>query len=169
MITKKTLLIENIKNIFSNNPYIAIYQDSGLSIKEYNQLQLEAQKYNLKILHLKNKLSKVALINTPYVHFSNLFEGPCIIIFGPSNIKKPQSVYALHENFGKLLPVGGMFKSNYISSKQFSWISSIDNIDIFHLSVINMLITHSTRVVNNLDLLSKGLVKALEVSSDNKQ
>lgn len=148
MLSKKSLTINHFKNIFSKHTHISLYQDNGLSSQEWIVLQQECKSQGFQMEHVKNSFIKVALQGSRFVHFSNLFEGPSILIYGNSTNQNILNLYNLHNKHSKLCPIGGIVNDSYISSKQFNWITSLETMNKPYLSICNTLISFPLEILN---------------------
>lgn len=138
MNLKKTESLNSVKEILTQNSFIAVYQKNGLSASETTLLKQYTQQYHLQMKTVKNTSVKVILKDTPYGYFSNLFEGPCVLIYSQEMHPHTSQMFAIHKKFNKLVPLGALVQNAYLSAQEFDGMASFSDLNMIYGDVANL-------------------------------
>lgn len=74
--------VQEIKDKIMGAKSMMIFEYHGLNVTTLKQLRDSLKQNNVEAKVYKNRLFKLALINSPYENFSNFLTGPNMFIFG---------------------------------------------------------------------------------------
>lgn len=183
--SRKTLLIDQYKQVWTHNKMILLCHYNNLLKQEDHQLRLQLGQQNITFMHLRNNIFKVYLRNmerddpvAPYDNadspheklifnhpINKLIKGPTALIAYPevdSSIMN-QIFTVIKQSRGKLIPLGAVIDGQILN---LDWIAKFNEINGDHQQMYQMLRASlqsnaGGALVDNLQLLSNRLVGSL--------
>ena len=111
--SEKNDFVQKLKDELSSSSSIVVSHYAGLSVLEIDSLRKEMRDNGAKFKVTKNRLTKIALTNTPFESIADLFSGPTAIAYS----KDPVAPAKVSVSFEKKLENLKAFYSSISKSK----------------------------------------------------
>ena len=104
--SEKNSFVQKLKEEFKNSSSVVVTHYSGLSVIETDKLRKAMRENGSKFKVTKNRLTKLALVDTPYESITDLFSGPTAIAYSSD----PVAPAKVSVNFEKKLEKNAISK-----------------------------------------------------------
>ncbi|CAL9738232.1 large ribosomal subunit protein uL10m [Monosporozyma servazzii] len=182
--SRKTLLIDQYKDVWTQNKMILLCHYNNLLKQEDHQLRLQLGQQNITFMHLRNNIFKVYLRNMqrddPVAPYDKALSSEKLILNHPINklIKGPTALIAypevdssimnqiftmIKQSRGKLIPLGAVIDGQILN---LDWIAKFNEINgdqqqMYQMLRASLQSNSGGSLVDNLQLLSNRLVGSL--------
>ena len=135
----KINFVNNLKEELKNSSSVIVAHYDGLSVIETDSLRKEMRENGAKFKVTKNRLTKIALSDTPYKSISDLFSGPTAIAYS----NDPVAPAKVSVNFEKKLEnfkiLGGSFNGKKIDLNKINFLATLPSLDEIRAKLLALL------------------------------
>ena len=135
----KKNFVQKLKDELSGASSVIVSHYSGLSVLETDNLRKEMRNNGAKFRVTKNRLTKIALSNTPYESITDLFTGPTAIAYS----NDPVAPAKVSVNFEKKLEnfkiIGGSYEGEKIDLAKINFLASLPSLDQIRGKLLGLL------------------------------
>ena len=84
--SEKNDFVQNLKEELNNSNSVIVSHYAGLSVKEIDELRKAMRDNKAKFKVTKNRLAKLALVDTQYENIADLFNGPTAVAYSADSV-----------------------------------------------------------------------------------
>ena len=115
--TKKSY-VEEMKKNFSSNESVMIAQYQGLNVKELDKLRKELRDKGILFKITKNRITKIAIKDTPIKDLEKYFTGPTAAAISSDPISAAKILTKFAKSHNKLKIVAGFMDGKVLDQKE---------------------------------------------------
>jgi large subunit ribosomal protein L10 len=156
---EKKDFVSSIKNIVNENSLILVFHYRGLSMSEMSELRVQSFSSGSNIKVTKNRLTKLALVDSDKSELSPLFDGPTAIAYSNDPVSLTKLVTNFAKNNNKLVIVGGIMDKEILSVEKIEILSKLPSLDEARAQLIGLIKTPAQRIAGILSVPAGDLAR----------
>ena len=161
---EKTLIIEQLQEVFSKCSVGILTDYRGLSASEINSLRNKLRELGVEYKVVKNTLARFALARAGKDELVSFFEGPVAIAFGYGDITEPAKALADYIGTSKIsLSIkGGFFSDRLLTAKDVMTLSTLPPREILLAKLLGGMQAPIMALLGCLNAPVRGLMGVLQ-------
>ena len=152
--TKKNY-IEEMKKIFSSNEAVMIAHYQGLNVIQLDSLRKELRDNNILFRITKNRITKLAVKDTPCKELEKFFSGPTAAAISSDPFMSARILSKFAKNNDKLKIVAGFMEGKVIDQAEVAKIASLPTLNEARASIVGILSAPAQKIIGILLAQSK--------------
>ena len=125
----KNDFVQNLKDELKNSTSVIVAHYDGLSVLETDSLRKEMRDNGAKFKVTKNRLTKIALADTPYESIADLFVGPTAIAYSSDPVAPAKVSVSFEKKFENFKIIGGSYDGDKIDIEKINFLASLPSLD----------------------------------------
>jgi len=160
-LEQKRELVAELNAVFNNSASVVVTQYSGLSVAEITNLrnQMRAAGANFKVT--KNRLTRLALADTPYAGLAAMFTGPTAIAFSEDVVAPAKVAIEFAKKNEKLVVVGGAMGENVLDVAGIKELATLPSLDELRGKIVGVLNAPATKVAGVVQAPASQLARVM--------
>jgi large subunit ribosomal protein L10 len=160
-LEQKRELVTELNTVFNDAASVVVTQYSGLSVTEITDLrnQMRAAGANFKVT--KNRLTRLALADTPYAGLADMFTGPTAIAFSEDVVAPAKVAVEFAKKNEKLVVVGGAMGENVLDVAGVKALASLPSLDELRGKIVGLLQAPATKVAGVVQAPASQLARVM--------
>ena len=160
-LEQKRELVTELNAVFKDAASVVVTQYSGLSVTEITDLrnQMRAAGANFKVT--KNRLTRLALADTPYAGLADMFTGPTAIAFSEDVVAPAKVAVDYAKKNEKLVVVGGAMGENVLDVAGVKALASLPSLDELRGKIVGLLQAPATKVAGVVQAPASQLARVM--------
>ena len=152
MISKenKKNYIEEMKKVFSSSESVMIAQYQGLNVKELDSLRKELREKGILFKVTKNRITKIALKDSPCKDLEKYFTGPTAAAMSSDAITSAKILTKFAKSHNKLKIVAGFMDGKVLDQKEVAIIATLPSLEEARAKIVGILATPAQKLVSIL-------------------
>ena len=146
--SEKSNFVQKLKEELSTSSSVIVAHYAGLSVIETDDLRKEMRSKGAKFKVTKNRLTKLALVDTQYESISDLFTGPTAIAYSDD----PTIPAKIAVNFEKKLKnfniIGGSFNGEKIDLNKINFLATLPSLDELHGRILGIIMAPAQKITS---------------------
>ena len=164
--SEKKDFVKNLKEDLKDSSSVIVAHYDGLSVLETDNLRREMRLNGAKFRVTKNRLTKIALADTPYESISDLFVGPTAIAYSAD----PVSPAKVSVNFEKKLDnfkiIGGSYDGEKIDLTKINFLATLPSLDQIRGTLIGLLNAPAQKIASVVQAPGGQLARLVNARSE---
>ena len=152
--TKKNY-IEDMKKVFSSNEAIMIAHYQGLNVIQLDALRKELRENNIQFKITKNRITKLAIKESPCKDLEKFFTGPTAAAISSDPFMSARILTKFAKTNGKLKIVAGFMEGKVIDQAEVANIASLPTLNEARAKIVGVLNASAQKIVGILLAQSK--------------
>jgi len=152
MISKenKKNYIEEMKKVFSSSEAVMVAQYQGLNVKELDSLRKELREKGIFFKVTKNRITKIALKDSPCKDLEKYFNGPTAAAISSDAITSAKILTKFAKSHNKLKIVAGFMDGKVLDQKEVAIIATLPSLEEARAKIVGILATPAQKLVSIL-------------------
>ena len=146
---KKTY-IEEMKKNFTSNESVMIAQYQGLNVTELDELRKELREKGILFKITKNRITKIAIKETPVKDLEKYFTGPTAAAISSDPITTAKILTKVAKSHNKLKIVAGFMDGKVLDQKEVAIIATLPSLEEARAKIVGILATPAQKLVSIL-------------------
>jgi large subunit ribosomal protein L10 len=146
---KKIYVEEMIKN-FTANESVMIAQYQGLNVTELDELRKELRDKGILFKITKNRITKIAIKETPVKDLEKYFTGPTAAAISSDPITTAKILTKFAKSHDKLKIVAGFMDGKVLDQKEVAIIATLPSLDEARAKIVGILATPAQKIISIL-------------------
>tara|TARA_A100000164_G_scaffold45115_1_gene34159 strand:- start:157 stop:669 length:513 start_codon:yes stop_codon:yes gene_type:complete len=142
--------VEEMRNNFTNNESVMIAQYQGLNVNELDKLRKELREKGIIFKITKNKITKIALRDTPVKDLEKYFTGPTAAAISSDPISTAKILTKFAKSHNKLKIVAGFMDGKVLDEKEVAIIATLPSLEEARAQIIGILASPAQKLVSIL-------------------
>ena len=142
--------VKEMKNQFSTNESVMIAQYQGLNVNELDQLRKELRDKGILFKITKNKITKIALKDTPVKDLEKYFIGPTAAAISSDPISAAKILTKFAKSHNKLKIIAGFMDGKVLDQKEVAIIATQPSLEEARAKIVGILSTPAQKLVSIL-------------------
>ena len=152
--TKKKY-IEEMKNVFSTNESVMIAHYQGLNVVQLDALRKELRENGIIFKITKNRITKLALKETPLKELENFFTGPTAAAISSEPFLSARILTKFAKTNDNLKIVAGFMEGKVIDQAEVAKIASLPTLQEARAQIVGLLNASAQKIIGILLAQSK--------------
>ena len=146
----KKIYIEEMKKNFASNEAIMIAQYQGLNVTELDSLRKELREKGILFKITKNRITKIAIKDTPVKDLEKYFTGPTAAAMSSDPITTAKILSKFAKSHNKLKIVAGFMDGKVLDDKEVAIIATLPSLEEARAKIVGILAAPAQKLVSNL-------------------
>ena len=146
----KKIYIEEMKKNFSSNSAVMITQYQGLNVNELDALRKELREKGIMFKITKNRITKLAIKNTPVKDLEKFYIGPTATALSSDPIVTAKILTKFAKSHNKLKIVAGFMDGKVLDQNEVAVIATLPTLDEARAKIVGILSTPAQKIVSIL-------------------
>ena len=159
--TQKQELVATLKDVFSTTALVVVTEYKGLSVAELTDLRRKMKAAGAHFQVTKNRLTKLALADTPCAGIMDLFTGPTAIAYSSDPVAAAKISVEFSKQNEKLVVLGGTMGSTVLDADGVKALATMPSLDELRGKILGMIQTPATRIAGVLQAPAGQLARVL--------
>jgi large subunit ribosomal protein L10 len=142
--------IEEMKKNFSSNEAVMIAQYQGLNVKELDLLRKELREKGILFKITKNKITKIALKDSPVKELEKYFTGPTAAAMSSDPITTAKILTKFAKSHSKLKIVAGFMDGKVLDEKEVAIIATLPSLEEARAQIVGILAAPAQKLLSIL-------------------
>jgi large subunit ribosomal protein L10 len=147
--SKKTY-VEEMKKNFTSNEAVMIAQYQGLNVKELDALRKELREKGILFKITKNRITKIAIKDTPVKDLEKYFTGPTAAAISSDAITTAKILTKFAKTHSKLKIVAGFMDGKVLDQKEVAIIATLPSLEEARANIVGILATPAQKLISIL-------------------
>jgi large subunit ribosomal protein L10 len=165
--TKKTY-IDEMKKVFSSNEAVMITHYQGLNVVQLDALRKELRENGIVFKITKNRITKLALKETPLKELEKFFTGPTAAAISSDPFMSARILAKFAKTNDKLKIVAGFMEGKVIDQAEVAKIASLPTLKEARANIVGILNASAQKLIGILLAQSKKMAN-LAPAEENKK
>ena len=135
----KNDFVQKLKEELSGSSSVIVAHYDGLSVLETDSLRKEMRINGAKFKVTKNRLTKIALADTPYESIADLFVGPTAIAYSSDPVAPAKVSVNFEKKFENFKIIGGSYDGKKIDISKINLLASLPSLDQIRSKLLDLL------------------------------
>ena len=163
--SEKNDFVKNLKEELNNSTSLIVSHYAGLNVKEIDELRKAMRDNKTKFKVTKNRLAKLALVDTQYENIIDLFSGPTAVAYSADPVAPAKVSVEFEKKFQNFKILGGSFEGEKISQEKINFLGSLPSFDEIRGKLVGLLSTPAQKIASVLQAPASQIVSVLELRS----
>jgi large subunit ribosomal protein L10 len=142
--------IEEMKKVFSSSEAVMIAQYQGLNVKELDSLRKELRDKGIIFKITKNRITKIALKDSPCKDLEKFFTGPTAAAMSSDAITSAKILTKFAKTNNKLKIVAGFMDGKVLDQKEVAIIATLPSLEEARAKIVGILAAPAQKLVSIL-------------------
>jgi large subunit ribosomal protein L10 len=149
-IEAKKNYVEEMKKNFTSNESVMIAQYQGLNVTELDELRKELRDKGILFKITKNRITKIAIKETPVKDLEKFFTGPTAAAISSDPITTAKILTKFAKSHDKLKIVAGFMDGKVLDQKEVAIIATLPSLEEARGKIVGILATPAQKLVSIL-------------------
>ena len=146
--SEKIDFVKKLKEELNNSSSVIVAHYDGLSVAETDNLRKEMRKNGTKFKVTKNRLTKIALSDTPNDSIADLFTGPTAIAYSNDPVAPARVSVDFEKKLQSFKILGGSFDGKKIDLNKINFLASLPSLDQIRANFLGLLNTPAQKIAS---------------------
>jgi len=142
--------IKEMKQNFTSNESVMIAQYQGLNVTELDELRKELREKGILFKITKNRITKLAIKETPVKDLEKYFTGPTAAAISSDPITTAKILTKFAKSHDKLKIVAGFMDGKVLDQKEVAIIATLPSLEEARAKIVGILATPAQKLVSIL-------------------
>ena len=142
--------IEEMKKNFSSNESVMIAQYQGLNVNELDLLRKELREKGIIFKVTKNKITKLAIKDSPVKELEKYFTGPTAAALSSDPITTAKILTKFAKSHNKLKIIAGFMDGKVLDEKEVAIIATLPSLEEARAKIVGILASPAQKLVSIL-------------------
>jgi large subunit ribosomal protein L10 len=127
--SEKNNFVQKLKDELKDSSSVIVAHYDGLSVLETDSLRKEMRNNGAKFRVTKNRLTKIALADTPYESITDLFVGPTAIAYSSDPVAPAKVSVNFEKKLENFKIIGGSYDGDKIDKDKINFLATLPSLD----------------------------------------
>jgi large subunit ribosomal protein L10 len=136
---EKKQLVEHLQQSLKGAEAVIVARYSGLTVAELSDLRRQMRQAGAGFKVIKNRITRLALADTPYRGLADLFKGPTAIAYSSDPVAAAKVAAGYAKKNEKLVLVGGALGETALDIAAVKALASLPSLDELRATLVGLL------------------------------
>jgi large subunit ribosomal protein L10 len=166
---EKEKLVTSLNSEFKSAGVVVVAHNNGITVAQMNELRGRMHKAGAKVKVAKNRLIKLALVETEASGITGLFQGPTMLAFSSDPVVAPKVAAEFAKTNEKFVVLGGAFGNLVLDAKGVKALADLPSLDTLRGRIVGILQAPATRVASVLQAPASQLARVFNAYATNEK
>ena len=163
---QKRELVSELHDVFSSAGVVVVTHYSGLSVAQMTDLRQRMREAGASFKVTKNRLTHLALAETPVESLSDMFAGPTAIGVSEDPVAAPKVLTKFAKDHDKLIILGGALGETKLDEQGVKALADLPSLDELRGKLVGLLQTPASRVAQVLQAPGGQVARVIQAYSE---
>ena len=144
----KKNFVQKLKDEINSSSSVIVAHYAGLSVLETDNLRKEMRDNGAKFKVTKNRLTKLALADTPNESIADLFSGPTAIAYSSDPVSPAKVAVNFEKKYKHFQIIGGGFDGKKIGKDKINFLATLPSLDEIRGQLISLIMTPAQSIAS---------------------
>ena len=164
--SEKKDFVKNLKEELKDCASVIVAHYDGLSVLETDNLRKEMRNNGAKFRVTKNRLTKIALANTPYESISDLFVGPTAIAYSADPVAPAKVSVNFENKLDNFKIIGGSYEGEKIDKNKINFLATLPSLDQIRGKLLGLLNAPAQKITSIVQAPGGQLARLVNARSE---
>ncbi len=166
---EKENLVASLHRTFSESAVVLVAHYSGLTVAEIGDLRKRMRDAGAGLKVTKNRLTKLALVDTRYGSLGTLFKGPTAIAYANDPVGAAKVAVTYARSNPKLVLLGGSVSGQLLEGEGVKALAALPSLDELRGRLVGLLNAPATRIAGVLQAPAGQLARVLSAYAETSE
>ena len=162
----KKELVATLNQVFADAGVVVVTHNLGLTVSQMNDLRGRMAEAGASVKVTKNRLTKLALVGTPYEELADLFTGPTGIAYSDDPVAPAKVAVEFAKTENALVVLGGGMGARRLDEDGVKALAALPSLDELRGKLIGLLQAPATKVAGVLQAPAGQLARVLSAHAE---
>ena len=147
---QKKSYIDEVKDFFNKNSSVLVTHYKGLNVKQIDELRSELRKNGIKFKITKNRITKIALKDSPCKELEKYFKGPTAAAMSSDPITSAKILTKFAKSNKNLKIVAGFMDGKVLDQKEVAIIAALPTLEEARAKIVGILASPAQKLLSIL-------------------
>ena len=142
--------VKQMRKDFTSNESVMIAQYQGLNVNELDQLRKELRENGILFKITKNRITKIAIKDTPVKDLEKYFTGPTAAAISSDPISTAKILTKFAKSHNKLKIIAGFMDGKVLDQKEVAIIATLPSLDEARAKIVGILSSPAQKLLSIL-------------------
>lgn len=163
--SQKEELVASMHDAFEGAASVIVTHYSGLTVAEVTDLRAKMIEAGASFKVTKNRLTRLALKDTPYEGISDLFKGPTAVAYSSDPVAPAKIVVEFAKKNEKLVVIGGAMGEKALDVVEVKSLASMPSLDELRAKIAGMLTQPAAKIASVLQAPGGQVARVISAKS----
>jgi large subunit ribosomal protein L10 len=162
----KNDFVKKLKDEIKNSSSVIVARYDGLSVLEIDSLRKEMRDNGAKFKVTKNRLTKIALSDTPYESIADLFVGPTAIAYSSDPVAPAKVSVNFEKKLENFKIIGGGYEGKKIDKNKINFLATLPSLDQIRGKLLGLLNAPAQKITTIVQAPGSQLARLVNARSE---
>jgi len=162
----KNDFVQKLKDEIKESSSVIVAHYDGLSVLETESLRKEMRNNGAKFKVTKNRLTKIALADTPYESIADLFVGPTAIAYSSDPVAPAKVSVNFEKKLENFKIIGGGYEGKKIDKDRINFLATLPSLDQIRGKLLGLLNAPAQKIVSVVQAPGNQLARLVNARSE---
>ena len=162
----KNDFVQKLKDEIKESSSVIVAHYDGLSVSETDSLRKEMRDNGAKFKVTKNRLTKIALADTPYESIADLFVGPTAIAYSSDPVVPAKVSVIFEKKFENFKIIGGSYDGKKIDIDKINFLATLPSLDQIRGKLLGLLNAPAQKITSVVQAPGSQLARLVNARSE---
>ena len=162
----KNDFVQKMKDELKNSNSLIVAHYDGLSVLETDSLRKEMRDNGAKFRVTKNRLTKIALADTPYASITDLFVGPTAIAYSSDPVAPAKVSVNFEKKLENFKIIGGSYEGEKINLTKINFLATLPSLDQIRGTLLGILNAPAQEIASVIQAPGGQLARLVKAKSE---
>jgi large subunit ribosomal protein L10 len=158
--------VQKLKEEIKNSSSFIVAHYDGLSVLETDNLRKEMRDNGAKFKVTKNRLTKIALVDTPYESISDLFVGPTAIAYSSDPVAPAKVSVNFEKKLENFKIIGGGYDGEKIDKTKINFLATLPSLDQIRGILLGLINAPAQKIASVIQVPGGQLARLVNARSE---
>jgi len=158
--------VQKLKKELENSSTVIVAHYDGLSVLEIDSLRKEMRDNGAKFKVTKNRLTKIALADTPYESIADLFVGPTAIAYSSDPIAPAKVSVNFEKKLENFKIIGGSYDGDKIDITKINFLATLPSLDQIRSIMLGLINAPAQKIASIIQTPGGQLARLVNARSE---
>ena len=164
--SEKNNFVKKMKEELSSSSSLIVSHYAGLSVDETDNLRKEMRNNGAKFKVTKNRLTKIALTDTPFESIADLFNGPTAIAYSSDPVAPAKVSVNFEKKYENFKIIGGSYDGEKIDLNKINFLASLPSLDQIRGKILGLLQAPAQKITSIIQAPGGQLARLVTARSE---
>lgn len=164
--SEKNNFVQKLKDEIKNSSSVIVAHYDGLSVSETDSLRKEMRDNGAKFKVTKNRLTKIALADTPYESITDLFAGPTAIAYSSDPVAPAKVSVNFEKKLENFKIIGGGYEGEKIDLDKINFLATLPSLDQIRGILLGLLNAPAQKIASVVQVPGSQLARLVNARSE---
>ncbi|MGY9050604.1 MAG: 50S ribosomal protein L10 [Alphaproteobacteria bacterium] len=166
---RKQEFVSELHKTLNTASVVLIAQNSGLTVADMNELRNGMREVGAVVKVTKNRLTKIALKETPVSGLDEFLKGPTVIAYSDNPISAPKAAVKFAKDNEKFVVLGASMSGTMLNPNEIKSLANLPSLDELRGTIIGLITSPAASIARIVNAPGSQVARVINAYSDKNQ